>query len=189
MVGWQNCLDTASERVLIFDAMKIDLRRVKPDGTEFNFTDIPLDLELAADGFEFPEPVDVDLVASKSGDEVIVQGRISTAVEVECSRCLEVFEMDINSKIQFVIQLLDTAEPEASDDDDFVIVPKTTGEFEIGARVREAILLDLPLKPLCSENCRGLCPMCGVNLNESECDCTPDKSDERWDSLKQLFGE
>jgi len=108
---------------------------------------------------------------------------------MECARCLEIFEMDINPRIQFVIQLLDISEPQPSEDDDFVILPKTTGEYDISQRVREAILLELPLKPLCSETCKGLCPMCGVNLNEGECDCTPDKTDERWDSLKQLFDQ
>jgi uncharacterized protein len=169
--------------------MKLDLRQVKPEGTELAFSEISEDLELAVNGMEFPEPIQVDLTAIKSGDEIIVQGRISTSVEMECSRCLEVFEMNMSPKIQFVIQLLDSSEPQLSNDDDFVIIPKTTGEYDISERIRESIILELPLKPLCSDSCRGLCPMCGVNLNETECDCTPDKTDERWDALKQLFGE
>jgi len=167
--------------------MKVDLRLIKQDGSRFRFSELAGDLELAMEGFEFPEPIDVDLLASKSGDEVIVQGRVNATVEMECSRCLESFEMEVDPKIQFVIQLLDTSQPQYSEDDDFIILPRTTGEYEISDRVREAILLELPLKPLCSEDCRGLCPMCGVNLNETDCECTPDKTDERWDSLKQLF--
>jgi uncharacterized protein len=168
-------------------AMKMDLRDIKPNGVDLVYSEIAQDLELAANGFEFPEPIEVNLTAVKSGDEVIVQGRISTLVEMECARCLELFEMEITPKIQFVIQMLEINEQQYSDDDDFVILPKTSGEIDISDRVRESILLELPLKPLCSENCRGLCPMCGVNLNETECECTPDKTDERWDSLKQLF--
>jgi uncharacterized protein len=175
--------------MLISSKMKLDLRKIKPDGSEFGYSELAQDLELATDNFEFPEPVEVNINAAKSGDEIIVQGRVSATVEMECARCLDIFEMEINPKIQFVIQLLDTNQPQVSDDDDFVILPKTTGEFEIADRVRESILLELPLKPLCYEGCRGLCPMCGVNLNETKCDCTPDKTDERWDSLKQLFDE
>lgn len=167
--------------------MKLDLRQIKPEGVELKFSEISQDLELTQVGFEFPEPIDVELFVAKTGDEVIVQGKISTMVEMECARCLDVFEMDINPKVQFVIQLLDVKESQHSDDDDFVILPKTSGDYDISDRIREAILLELPLKPLCSEDCRGLCPMCGVNLNETDCDCTPDKTDERWDSLKQLF--
>lgn len=169
--------------------MKLDLRNVKPDESDYSFSELAQDLELAAVGYEFPDPIEVELTASRSGDEIILQGRILTSVEVECSRCLEIREIDIKPKMQFVIQLLDSVQPHQSTDDDFVILPKTTGEYDITDRVREAIILELPLKPLCSDNCRGLCPMCGVNLNETECECMPDKTDERWDSLKQLFNE
>jgi uncharacterized protein len=82
---------------------------------------------------------------------------------------------------------MEISQPQDSDDEDFVVLPKTTQEYEIDQRIREAIILELPLKPLCSETCLGLCPMCGTNLNESECECTPDKTDERWESLRQLF--
>lgn len=169
--------------------MKIDLRQIMPEGTEFGFSEISQDLELNAEGFEFPEAIEVSLTATNSGDEIIIQGRSSTVVEMECSRCLDIFEETMNTKFQFVIQLLDIKEPQTSNDDDFVILPKTSGEYDISDRIRESILLELPLKPLCSDSCKGLCPMCGVNLNEAECECTPDKTDERWDSLKQLFGE
>jgi len=158
-----------------------------PEGSALSFSELAQDLELVIEGIGFPEPINIDISASKSGDEVILAGRINTTVEMECARCLEQFEMDVDPKIQFVIQLLDSNQPQYSEDDDFVILPKTTGEYDISDRVREAIILDLPLKPLCSDKCRGLCPMCGINLNEAECDCTPDKTDERWDLLKQLF--
>jgi uncharacterized protein len=169
--------------------MKLDLRNVKPEGSDYSFSELAQDMELAEVGFEFPDPIEVELTLSKSGDEIIAQGRIKTVVEVECSRCLEIYEIDINPRIQFVIQMLDTIPPQQSNDDDFVILPKTTGEYDINDRIREAIILELPLKPLCSDTCKGLCPMCGIDLNEESCDCTPDKTDERWDSLKQLFNE
>ncbi len=169
--------------------MKVDLRSITPDGSDLSFSEISDDLELVAEGFNFPEPVEVTLSAAKSGDEIVFQGRISTMVEMECARCLDIFEMDINSRIQFVVQLLDINQPQAAEDDDFIILPRTTAEYDISQRIRESILLELPLKPLCSEDCRGLCPMCGVNLNETECECTPDKNDERWDPLKQLFDQ
>jgi uncharacterized protein len=169
--------------------MKLDFRQIKPEGSEFLFSELASDLELAAEGIEFPDPIEVAISAAKTGDEIIIQGRISSTVEMECARCLDIFEMEINPKIQFVVQLLDSTQPEFSDDDDFVILPKTTNELDISDRVRESIILELPVKPLCYEGCRGLCPMCGINLNEAQCDCTPDKTDERWDSLKQLFGD
>jgi uncharacterized protein len=89
--------------------------------------------------------------------------------------------------MQFVVQMIDSPLDELDGDDDFEIIPKTQTFIDISQRVHDAIMLNISLKPLCSEDCRGLCPMCGANLNEGECDCTPDKTDERWDALKNLF--
>ena len=169
--------------------MKVDFRLVKPEGSEFNYSELSEELELSVDGIEFPEPIEVEITGSMSGDELIFQGTVITKLEIECARCLDNYEAEISSKLQFVVQLLESSQPHDSDDDDFVVLPKTAQEYDISQRVREAILLELPLKPLCSETCLGLCPMCGANLNESDCDCMPDKIDERWDPLSQLFDE
>lgn len=169
--------------------MKVDFRQIEPEGSELSFSESAEDLDLTAEGIEFPEPIEVDVTVNKTGDEIIVQGRLSTMAGMDCSRCLERFEMPVSSKLQFVIQLLEINAPQDSDDEDFVILPKTTQEYDLSGRVREAIMLELPLKSLCKESCIGLCPMCGTNLNESKCDCTPDKTDERWESLRQLFDE
>jgi uncharacterized protein len=169
--------------------VKVDFRQIEPEGSELTFSESAEDLDLTAEGIEFPEPIEAELTATKTGDEIIVQGLLSTVAGMDCSRCLEHFEMPVSSKLQFVVQLLEISAPQDSDDEDFVILPKTIQEYDLSERVREAVLLELPLKPLCIESCLGLCSLCGTNLNESECDCTPDKTDERWESLRQLFEE
>ncbi len=169
--------------------MKVEFRQVKAEGSEFDFSVKALDLDLEVDGFKFPEPIEIQLIATRSGDEIICQGQVSTAIEAECSRCLELFEKQINSDLQFVIQFLDVGGPEDSGDDDFIVLPKTAEDYSIDDRVREAIIMELPIKPLCEANCKGLCSMCGGDLNETDCGCTQDKTDERWDNLKQLFEE
>jgi len=169
--------------------VKVDFRQIRPEGTEFKFAESTEELDLAVDGVEFPSPIEVNLFGTKTGDELVFQGTISTRAELECSRCLDTYESVLTSKLQFVIHLIEINQPQESDDADFVVLPKTTQEYDIGQRVREAIILELPLKPLCSDSCLGLCPMCGTNLNDSTCDCTPDKTDERWESLREIFGE
>lgn len=185
----QNWLDTSGTCLLIFAFVKVDFRQIKAEGSELAFAVSADDLELSAEGVTFADPIELDLTATKTGDEMILQGAISTTAEMDCSRCLDRFEMPIESKMQFVIQLLEINSPQNSEDEDFVVLPKTTQEYDLSERVREAVLLELPLKPLCSVSCRGLCPMCGTNLNESDCQCTPDKTDERWESLRQLFDQ
>jgi len=169
--------------------MKVDFRQIPPEGTEFKLAAASDDLDLVMDGVEFPDPIEVELLASKTGDELVFQGTVYCKTELECSRCLEVYESEVSSRLQFVIHLIEINQSQDSDDDDFVVLPKTTQEYDIAQRVREAIILELPLKPLCSESCLGLCPMCGTNLNDAVCECTPDKTDERWESLKQLFDD
>jgi uncharacterized protein len=169
--------------------MKVNFRQLKSGGVELNFSESAEELNLDLDYVKFPEPVEVDLDVNKSGDEIIFQGRLSTLAELECSRCLDIFELPIDSNLQFVVHMLEEDGLQDTGDDDFVVLPKTAQEYDISPRVREAIILELPLKALCSESCNGLCSMCGANLNEVECDCTPDKTDERWDSLRQLFDE
>jgi uncharacterized protein len=67
------------------------------------------------------------------------------------------------------------------------IVPMGMAEIDIAGPVREALILELPLKPLCREERRGLCPVCGVNRNERACDCKVEKTDSRWDGLRNLL--
>jgi len=169
--------------------MKVEFRQVKAGGSEFSFSVPATDLELEIEGFKFSEPIEVELTATKSGDEIVFQGKVSTLIEAECARCLELFEKRISSKMQFVVQFMDVGGPEDTGDDDFVVLPKTTEDYDISDRVRETIILELPYKPLCKADCKGLCPMCGADLNETDCGCTQDKTDERWDALRELFGE
>jgi len=66
------------------------------------------------------------------------------------------------------------------------IISPQVESLEIGERVRQLILLALPLKPLCRPDCRGLCPLCGQDLNEGECGCKREAPDSRWEKLKAL---
>ena len=167
--------------------MKVDIRQIVAETRTFHFSETAEELDIAITGAKFPFPVEVDFTGTPSGDEIICQIDIKADAEVECSRCLALFDMPIDSQLQYVVQMLDPVPDTANDDEDFEIIPKAQSELDITQRVRESIILAVPLKPLCSDDCRGLCPMCGADLNEDPCDCVPDKTDERWDVLKKLF--
>lgn len=159
------------------------------EGTDFHFAETAEEMEISSERVNFPDPIEVDLSATLSGDEIICQGEVYTTVEIECSRCLEIYDLPIKADLQFVAQILDSPIDMPGDDEDFEVISKTQNILDISQRVRDAIVLAIPLKPLCSEDCKGLCPICGANLNDSECDCKPDRTDERWDALKDLFNE
>lgn len=167
--------------------VKIELRQITTEPRTFHYSETAEELEIDVENAKFPFPIEVEFDGTLSGDEIICRIDVRAEVELECGRCLEIFSMPIHSRHQFVVQMVDNPTVPPSDDEDFEIIPKSRTELDIGRRVRESVILAIPIKPLCSENCLGLCPMCGINRNEDKCDCVQDKADERWDVLKRLF--
>jgi uncharacterized protein len=124
---------------------------------------------------------------------VIVRARLETQVSLTCSRCVRVFEY----------QSLLTVEEESFPTVDPVTGKKTESLEENGSDiqlddqhvldmsevVRQYVLTGAPIKPLCREECRGLCPECGTNLNEEKCRCKAVSMDPRWGSLAELLTE
>ncbi|MCD6161510.1 MAG: DUF177 domain-containing protein [candidate division Zixibacteria bacterium] len=170
--------------------MKIEIREITPEGNDFHFSESAEEMDISVTGVKFPMPIEVDLSIVLSGDELICQGEVHTDVEVECSRCLEIFDLPVRERLQFVVQMTDSPIMNSDEDnDEFEMIPKTQTFIDISDRVRDSIVLQISMKPLCSEDCKGLCPMCGINLNEEECNCMPDKTDERWETLKNLYDD
>jgi uncharacterized protein len=97
------------------------------------------------------------------------------------------FEEEQSADLDFVIDLSGTLERTNSEEDSFFVADPSSSYFVLDDLVREAIILSLPLKPLCSEECKGLCPICGTDLNKSHCHCVIEKTDPRWDMLKGLL--
>jgi len=130
----------------------------------------------------------VDLAIQKSADEYYCQGRVTAQVTVECARCLGEFETEFSGEIDFVVcSEQDAAQHRGIDEEEYVCFQGNDLRTDIVVPVRQALVLSMPMKPLCSEGCRGLCPTCGANLNERTCNCKTETFDPRWDGLKKLF--
>jgi uncharacterized protein len=102
---------------------------------------------------------------------------------------LEPVHQSVVQSFALVLRLVRGGEvsgPEAESGDDFIVLPEHTEEFDLLPIVRERIILALPLKPLCREDCKGLCPHCGASRNTESCDCTDERQDERWSQLRKL---
>jgi uncharacterized protein len=168
--------------------MKIELRRSDEDFSQkVQLQETPEDLKLQAEGVEFEKPIKVDLTVSKSKDQLICRGTITAPVKLECSRCLLKFDEGQSADLDFVIDLSGVSEGTGSEEDGFFVADPASSYFVLDDLVREAIILSLPLKPLCSEECKGLCPVCGTDLNRTPCHCVIVKTDPRWDKLKGLL--
>ena len=167
--------------------MKLELKRTSEDFSQkVHLEEAPDILKLQAEGAKFEKPIQVDLLVSKSKDQLVCRGKISAPVGLECSRCLLEYEEELSTDLDFVIDLVGTPEKMDSEEDGYFVADPSSAFFVIDDLVREAIILSLPLKPLCSEDCKGLCPVCGTDLNKSQCHCVIKKTDPRWDKLKGL---
>jgi uncharacterized protein len=125
---------------------------------------------------------------SKHGHDILVRGNLSGQMELACGRCLEPFAAP--AAIDFDLLLVPgpasaAAAEELSPDD--LDLDYYTGEIvDLESLLREQIILMLPLKPLCDEACKGLCPHCGANLKSQTCSCKTDAVDSPFARLAKL---
>ncbi|MFO7881035.1 MAG: YceD family protein [Kosmotogaceae bacterium] len=134
------------------------------------------------------EPIDVDVFLYKEKDSVIVSGTVKTKVIEKCARCLKDVIVPINGTVEAVYlpakKFFKEVDSGPSEDLENTL-PLNSDILDLSERVLEAIIVEIPVKVLCSENCRGLCPVCGTNLNENpEHNCKQDKeSKDKWHKL------
>ena len=136
-------------------------------------------------------PVVLSMIVEKAGGDTFrVVGTIGTTLEMACSRCLEPFEVPVQAKfdLRYLPQLLNAGEGEREiEEEDLTTAYHREGLLDVMELLREQFQLALPMKPLCSDDCKGLCVECGANLNRTTCDCNPRWEDPRLAALKGLL--
>jgi uncharacterized protein len=149
--------------------------------------------QLEANGeCRFASDIYARLEIRKVGDIVEVEGRIETTIRTPCSRCLVTFETPLRHHfaVDFTPELPepDAAQAEiALSAEDLGLIYYTGDAIDFHDAIQEQVILSLPLRPLCRENCKGLCHTCGENLNEKDCGCGGRRAmDTRFAVLKNL---
>ena len=122
-------------------------------------------------------PVQVGLDAVSSIDGIVVHGNITIPWSTACRRCLT----DVAGAA--VIDVDEIYQDDVSNEEAF---PIEGDQIDLAPAVREYVLIELPDGPLCRDDCAGICPVCGVDRNESTCDCETRVRDERWAALDDL---
>jgi len=126
---------------------------------------------------EAGKPVTIDLLLERVPEGIVVRGNLAATWSSACSRCLEPVGGDISVHVD---ELFETHPLEGETyqlDEDAI---------DLEPMVRDALLLELPLAPLCSDDCAGLCATCGVNRNQTHCECVTTELDPRWAALRSL---
>jgi uncharacterized protein len=172
---------------MFLSVKEMELRKVR-----FDETFEPGQIEFASENLEQVTPlhaVGSAEMLKNTGGEVRVQGRYTVEFTAPCDRCLVNTRHALDAGFDLFYQ---PAANIARDEE----IEIDEGEAEIGFYeggglelediLREQILLALPMQRVCSEDCKGICPVCGTNRNQSACDCSTVKTDDRWGALRKL---
>lgn len=144
-----------------------------------------LSSDLVDENAVFRKPVHADISIKRIQDEIFVKGRITTQLSFVCCRCLSPYEMPVDSKFDLVFlpeELDDLGEQ--LDEEDMNKLFYMSPIIDLLDVVLEQVNLTFPFKPLCSEDCQGLCPICGKIDKDGECHCKTHESDPRLNKLK-----
>lgn len=162
--------------------------------------------ELAAEGkvrhwgqdFSFDSPVSVEVEANRADEYVILDITVSARVSTACSRCLEPAGVAIKGNLRYLFSLrtyLESLGDEQNAPDGDAgreeIIPLASWDeaINVGELAWETLITALPGAALCSDECKGLCPQCGANLNKTVCGCKTETGDPRFEALKELLDD
>ncbi len=165
--------------------MIVDLTGVlKETGNKITLMgDIDLDdVNYLGEDFHFIGPSKIDGTIFNNGKSLVLNAEVEICLSVKCARCTK----DIEENISFDIEESLVREEDYSDTDGDAVV-FTGSEIDITDIVQTGFFMNVPGKFLCSEDCKGLCPTCGADLNAGECQCDKEAYDPRWEALKQIM--
>ncbi|MGQ9800282.1 MAG: YceD family protein [Candidatus Saccharicenans sp.] len=168
--------------------MVIDVNEIPREGLhidqDFDFAS----LELVEEEAVLLEPTHAVVEVRKAGSEVLIRGKITTRLSFICSRCLRPFEYAVDSSFDLVYlpEELDEVKEELEEDDldRFFYYQQ---QLDLRDIILEQLNLSFPLRPLCSEDCEGICPVCGEFINQGRCSCQVQESDPRLEKLKSFL--
>jgi uncharacterized protein len=169
--------------------MRIELESLEGTDGRFAQTYEPGQLALSDNRVHLAQPATVSGRVTQSKSQIIVKGQIGALVQVECDRCLRFVEVPVETRfsLEYVTPQTYEANPAAELKEDEMGLSVFDGEaLDIDDLVGEQIMLSLPSRVLCKENCKGLCPVCGEDRNLADCACESTEIDPRWRALKEL---
>ena len=176
--------------------MKVRTEHIKETVREYSFNEpaesFPVLAEMVAAGeCRFTGSVQVALTAERELDHYRVEGTVSVPVQLDCSRCLCSFDRTVFSRFTIFFREGTAANHEEEDEvelgeHDLISTCFSGDEIDLMPEIAEQVALEIPLKPLCSENCKGLCPVCGIDRNTGSCSCVIEQKQSKFAVLKDF---
>jgi len=143
----------------------------------------PGQIELHEQDF-YPAKLSVNAIVDRLENIFRIKMHIQTKARYVCDRCLTEFDRDVDEWYEQIYQI----GPGTLDEDDEVeFLPENSIEIDISKAIRDSFILARPMQLLCKESCKGLCPICGIDLNHRSCNCAADQIDPKFEKLKSLL--
>jgi uncharacterized protein len=170
--------------------MQLDLTRFRQPAGHFARTFQPHEMGGDVDAYQIVEPVELAFEIHKDKDKFRLVGRVRTELELSCSRCLDAYRLPIDAAFDHRYLPSSAATATAAEreieENDLETSYYTEDQIDLDELMREQFYLALPMKPLCQDDCKGLCPQCGMNRNSGACDCSAVWEDPRLAALRAL---
>ncbi len=169
--------------------MRIDLENLEGGKSDFAHVYQPDELSPIDERVSLTGPANVNGRVRLSSGQVFVNGHIETRAQVECDRCLKPIELPV--KTDFEVEYITGSAYASTGVVELTEAEMTVSVFDgesldVDEIVKEQILLAVPTRMLCREDCKGICPQCGIDRNTGECNCVTNEIDPRWAALKDL---
>ena len=139
----------------------------------------------------FSGPVTADITLEREFDHLKAVGRVRVPMELTCGRCLASYATNIDSAFRIIFRKETVRHTEVEDetelcDDDLIASTYSGDEIDLTHEIEEQVAMEIPLKPLCDEGCKGLCPTCGADLNTGSCSCSREPINLKFSALKDF---
>ena len=170
-------------------SMLLDLTRFRGGAEVIDRRFEPADFGPAEEDFRVAAPVHLKVEVRKDAKKVRLVGQLTTTLELVCGRCLEPYTILVDTALDLLF--LPVAEQALKgdlemSDADVGVSYYQDDQIDLGEMMREQFYLALPMKPLCRDDCAGLCPICGANRNREQCQCQASWVDPRLEPLRRL---
>ena len=173
-------------------SLKIQVSLIPEEGRQLQYTlegDWHREYLQKVGGIDFHiQPARIEAEIHKILETVTIDIHVETALDLECGRCIEPFTLPVQSDFRYTLvpSRNHEAQKEELSEEDVSFSRYRDDLIDLDVLVYEQIMLQVPMKPLCAEDCRGLCPQCGASLNAATCPCRPGAVDRRLEALKNF---
>ncbi len=154
----------------------INLATINQGISSRNYTLKPDDINLQYEGARFDDKVEAGITFKRISGKIICSIDVVTEAFLQCYSCLEYYHYEIKLSFSVILRLVESEYVSQGEQDEVdFIYAAPTGKVNFGKMIRDEIIVSLPWKHKCNPDCKGLCPVCGTNLNKETCDCNRDE--------------